>query len=230
MHRVQRALVGYLIADPQEPRPTETLLMPVQGTPFYVPILEAPVAPAARMAIGFAPDMTSGLVAADLEDDQVLDLLAREGLGAVAEVTWDSGWYVGHVRVHDHDLDTALAKLAEALGNRMPGRYVPTATARAKLDRLSISAPSDAGHARGMADWAGDGGDLQGSLLADRGDDWPTGLIRALGHAANARHGVKGLKEVRTAVAAGEQPSAFLEAGPLRLALSLSDYTPDATA
>jgi hypothetical protein len=225
MHPIQRALVGYLIADLDEPRPTETGLMAVQGTTFFVPVLDGTGAPAARLPIGFADDLMSGLVVSDLEDDAVLDLLAREGLGAVAEVTWEAAWHAGEIRVHDRDLDTALAHLAEALG-RVPGRHVPAATKRAGLDHVGIHAPSDAPHARAMADWSGDGGDLHGAVYADPGDFWPTELVHALDMAAHAREGIAGIEAVRAALADGAEPATTLEAGPLRLMVSWTDYTP----
>ncbi|HET6507077.1 MAG TPA: hypothetical protein VFG42_09820 [Baekduia sp.] len=225
MHRIQRALVGYLIADLDEPRPAETGLMAVQGTTYYVPVLDGTGSPAAYQPIGYGPDLMSGLVVSDLEDDEVLDLLTREGLGAVAGVTWTADWHAGEISVHDHDLDRALARLADALV-RVPGRYVPVAVDRADLDQVTIHAPSGAPHARAMADWSGDGGDLWGAVFADPGDRWPTELVRALQVAARARLGVAGVEAIRVALAEGEPPATVLEADPLRLEVSWTDYTP----
>lgn len=228
MHPIQRALIGFLILDPKEPRPAPTGLMAVQGTPFFVPVLVGFDDVAARWPIGFTPDFTSGLVLGDLEQDDVLDLLAREGLGGVAEVVWNAGRHVGHVRVHAPSVDLALDRLAHALDHRMPGRYIPTATARAELARVSVNAPTDAEHAKAMVDWVGDDGDLQGSVIADRGEDWATSIVKALGEAAEVRKAARAIRAIRTAVAEGQEPTTWLEAGPLRLQLSLADYSPGA--
>jgi hypothetical protein len=230
MHPIQRGLIGYVITDTSEPRPAPTGLMAVPGTRFFVPVLDGTGAPAAWRPIGFAPDLLSGLVVRDLERDDILDLLAKEGLGATAEVTWDAGWYVGEVRVHARDLDSALGRLVEALAHRMPGRYVPTTLARTRLDRMAISAPTDAAHARAMAAWSGDDRDLHGSVMSDRGEAWDVTIGDALVHAGKVREGAGQVEAVRTALGFGVPSVTWIEAGPLRLRLALADYTPNATS
>jgi hypothetical protein len=230
MHPIQRALVGYVIVDTRTSLPPGTSLVPVPGTRFSVPVLDDADVPALWRPIGFAPDLLSGLVVRDLRRDDIRDLLAREGLGAVAEVTWDAGWYVGEVRVHTRDLDTALGQLADAMAHRMPGRYVPTSLARTRLDRMAISAPTDAAHARAMAAWSGDDRDLHGSVVSDRGDAWDATLGDALVHAANVRDGAAQVEALRTALGFGVRSVSWIEAGALRLRLELADYTPNTTA
>lgn len=227
MHRIQRALLDYLIVRPAEKRPAPTGLMAVQGTPFFVPVLPNAGVPA-TWAIGYAADFTSGLVLGDLEDDAILDLLGSEGLGGIAQITWDAGWHRGNVRVHASSPDAALAQLGDALNYRMPGRYIPTAIARANLARVAVNVPSTGEPAQAIIEWTGDDGDLVGSITADRGDDVAGAIMRALREAADVRLAVRAIEAGRTALIAGEQLPAWLEAGRLRLQLALQDYTPAA--
>jgi hypothetical protein len=200
MHHVQRSLIDFIVVGGEDLEHDHVGLLVLQGTTLLVPVLEAEGVPVTQQPIGW-PGHLSGLVVGDLEAEEVVDLLSREGLGVQLGVTWDGGWHRGELQVHAPDVDAAVAALAAALEGSVPDGGVITRAAaqragdwpaRERRDvggGVTVAAPSDDEPAMALVSWSLAEGDVFGVVLAEPEGDWMASLADALDLAREAGRG-----------------------------------------
>jgi hypothetical protein len=176
---VQRALIGHAFYDAAEARrgTRGSEITSIAGTGLWIPLVETdgPTSDA-RLDAG---DEESPLTVGRLEAPDVVELLAVQGLGRIAELTAHRHGHELAVTAHAASDELALERLADGLRSSWPQPSVileaagqepgpwEAGTQRTTASGHVVGRPSTAPHARGIVLWTRGG--FQVEIIGARG-------------------------------------------------------------